>query len=126
MPKTNLKYHTHCSELFQFHINESCFFQLLDSMGVDGVIMFRRYDRDGDGVLSMEEFEPLAHRLLELNVSTFAHKFNQPMQIVILILSNILYSWILNCPDSIIHIFLTPCFRTHTTMIKQSTSSQRY
>ena len=40
-------------------------------MGVDGVIMFRRYDRDGDGVLSMEEFEPLAHRLLELNVSAF-------------------------------------------------------
>ena len=38
-------------------------------MGVDGVIMFRRYDRDGNGVLSMEEFEPIAHRLLELNVS---------------------------------------------------------
>ena len=40
----------------------------MDSMGVDGVIMFRRYDRDADGVLSMEEFEPLAHRLLEINV----------------------------------------------------------
>ena len=41
----------------------------MNSMSVDGVIMFRQYDRDADGVLSMEEFEPLAHRLLEINVS---------------------------------------------------------
>ena len=46
---------------------------------MDGVIMFRRYDRDRDGVLSMEEFEPLAHRLLELNVGAFIHEFNQSM-----------------------------------------------
>ena len=78
MPKLNLKYSTHCFELFYFHVNKT-FFQLLDSMGVDGVIMFRRYDRDGDGVLSMEEFEPLAHRLLELNVGAFIHEFNQSM-----------------------------------------------
>ncbi len=38
-------------------------------MGVEGVILFRQYDRDADGVLSMSEFEPLAHRLLDLNVS---------------------------------------------------------
>ena len=51
------------------HEVERCkLFQLMDSMGVDGVIMFRRYDRDADGVLSLEEFEPLAHRLLEINV----------------------------------------------------------
>ena len=41
--------------------------ETLESMGVEAVIMFRQYDRDSDGVLSLDEFEPLAHRLLELN-----------------------------------------------------------
>ena len=42
---------------------------LLEDMGVEGVMLFRQHDRDDDGVLSMQEFEPLVHRILETNVS---------------------------------------------------------
>ena len=41
----------------------------VEDLGVEGVSMFRVHDRDDDGFLSLEEFEPLAHRLLEVNVS---------------------------------------------------------
>ena len=43
--------------------------EVVDDMGVDGVILFRQHDRDDNGQLSLEEFEPLAHQLLEVNVS---------------------------------------------------------
>ena len=42
----------------------------LEDMGVDGVVLFRKHDRDNDGVLSLEEFEPLAHQMLDQEVST--------------------------------------------------------
>ena len=37
----------------------------LEDMGVDGVVLFRKHDRDNDGVLSLEEFEPLAHQIVD-------------------------------------------------------------
>ena len=43
--------------------------EIMEDLGVEGVIMFRQHDRDSDGVLNLQEFEPLAHRLLEINVS---------------------------------------------------------
>lgn len=42
--------------------------EIMQDLGLDGVIMFRRHDRNSDGVLDIVEFEPLAHRLLEMNV----------------------------------------------------------
>ena len=47
--------------------------QLMEDIGVDGVIMFRQHDRNADGVLDLMEFEPLAHRLREVNVCTKAY-----------------------------------------------------
>lgn len=43
--------------------------ELLDLIGADGVYLFQQYDRDGDNYLSLDEFEPLVHRLIETNVS---------------------------------------------------------
>ncbi|CAH1792745.1 unnamed protein product [Owenia fusiformis] len=40
---------------------------IMQELGIDGVILFRQYDRNDDGYLSIDEFEPLAHRLLESN-----------------------------------------------------------
>ena len=42
---------------------------MLQDVGMDGVILFKQHDRDMDGVLSIEEFEPLAHRLALVNVN---------------------------------------------------------
>ena len=44
--------------------------EIMQDLGLDGVIMFRQHDRDSDGVLDLVEFEPLAHRLLEINVGS--------------------------------------------------------
>lgn len=44
---------------------------VLEDMGMDGVLLFKRHDRDDDGKLSLEEFEPLAHRLLEINITDY-------------------------------------------------------
>ena len=38
-----------------------------------GIAMYLKYDRDGDGVLTLEEFEPLAHKFLEINVRLKVH-----------------------------------------------------
>ena len=32
---------------------------------MEGVIAFKQHDRNNDGVLSIEEFEQIAHRLLD-------------------------------------------------------------
>ena len=42
--------------------------EMIDDLGIDGVIIFKQHDRDNDGVLSLGEFEPIAHRLLQINV----------------------------------------------------------
>lgn len=42
---------------------------IMEDLGLDGVLMFKRHDRDNDGLLSLQEFEPLGHRLLEIKVS---------------------------------------------------------
>lgn len=42
---------------------------IINNIGLDGLILFRQYDRNDDGVLSLEEFEPLAHLLREENVT---------------------------------------------------------
>ncbi|KAK2147360.1 hypothetical protein LSH36_557g01040 [Paralvinella palmiformis] len=41
--------------------------EMIDDLGIDGVIIFKQHDRDNDGVLSLGEFEPIAHRLLQIN-----------------------------------------------------------
>ena len=43
---------------------------IVDDIGVEGIVLFRKHDRDNDGYLSLEEFEPLAHHLRNINVST--------------------------------------------------------
>ena len=43
---------------------------LMEDLGMEGVVIFKQHDRNGDGVLSLDEFEPIAHRLLQVNVST--------------------------------------------------------
>ena len=42
---------------------------MVEDMGMEGVIAFKQHDRNNDGVLSIEEFEPIAHRLLDSGVS---------------------------------------------------------
>lgn len=42
---------------------------ILHNVGIEGVQLFELHDRDGDGYLSIEEFEPFIYRLLESNVS---------------------------------------------------------
>lgn len=41
--------------------------EIMEDLGLDGVILFKQHDRNKDGVLSLGEFEPLAHRLLQIN-----------------------------------------------------------
>ena len=43
--------------------------ELMEDMGMENVILFRQHDRNNDGVLTIEEFEPLAYRLQQTNVS---------------------------------------------------------
>ena len=43
--------------------------ETLDDMGIDGVVLFRKHDRDSDGFLSLEEFEPLSHQMLDSNLN---------------------------------------------------------
>lgn len=50
--------------------------EIMQDLGLDGVIMFRRHDRNSDGVLDIVEFEPLAHRLLEMNIT---HEYDLPL-----------------------------------------------
>lgn len=38
-------------------------------MGPDAFALFRQHDYDNDGALSAREFEPLAHILVDVNVS---------------------------------------------------------
>ena len=44
----------------------------LDAIGMEGVVLFRRHDRNRDGVLNLKEFEPLAHRLIQAQVGFFS------------------------------------------------------
>ena len=37
-------------------------------MSIEGIVMFRKYDRNHDGVLSMEEFESIAHVATDVRV----------------------------------------------------------
>ena len=50
--------------------------EMLQDLGVEGVQLFRKHDRNGDGVLSLEEFEPLAHRLLQSEVKCMVLMYN--------------------------------------------------
>lgn len=50
-------------------LDEETVDRLLRDIGPEGMNMFHRYDRDNDNYLSLEEFEPLIYRLLEVNVS---------------------------------------------------------
>ncbi|ESO93527.1 hypothetical protein LOTGIDRAFT_119019 [Lottia gigantea] len=43
--------------------------EIVINIGDDGVLLFQQHDRDNDGYLSIQEFEPLVYRLLEINVS---------------------------------------------------------
>ena len=43
--------------------------ELVEDIGVDGIVLFKQHDRNNDGVLSLDEFEPLAHRIIDVNVS---------------------------------------------------------
>ena len=43
--------------------------KLFNDVGLDGVVIFRQHDRDGDGYLSLDEFEPIAHVLKDIEVS---------------------------------------------------------
>ena len=47
--------------------------EIYDTLGLEGVQMFVAHDRDGDGYLSIEEYEALYHRLVgrNANVGTF-------------------------------------------------------
>lgn len=49
----------------RYHVSD----QLVDAVGQQGVLIFRQYDRDGDGYLSLHEFEPLANKLANVTVS---------------------------------------------------------
>ena len=40
--------------------------QLVEDIGMDGVIMFKQHDINDDGFLSLREFEPIAHQLLDI------------------------------------------------------------
>ena len=42
--------------------------EIMEDLGTEGVKLFRQHDRDNDGHLTIEEFEPLAHRLLDSKV----------------------------------------------------------
>jgi hypothetical protein len=44
--------------------------QLMQDLGLEGVVLFKQHDRNNDGVLTLEEFEPLAHRLLDIKASS--------------------------------------------------------
>lgn len=46
---------------------------IVEDIGLEALIIFRQYDRNDDGYLSLEEFEPLAHRLLEENITVSIH-----------------------------------------------------
>ena len=50
--------------------------EIVEDMGIDGVLLFKRHDRDNDGVLSIEEFEPLAHQLKDIKVGIRNIKFD--------------------------------------------------
>lgn len=41
--------------------------EMIEDLGMDGIILFKQHDRDDDGYLSLQEFEPLAHRIKEVN-----------------------------------------------------------
>ena len=43
--------------------------ELLSTVGQNGLDLFTQYDIDADGYLSMLEFEPIIHRLLNIKVS---------------------------------------------------------
>lgn len=43
--------------------------QLFRLMGPEAFAMFRHHDSNNDGALSAREFEPLAHILVDVNVS---------------------------------------------------------
>lgn len=45
---------------------------IIEDMGMEGIILFRQHDHNNDGYLSLEEFEPVAHRLIDVN-ETFAY-----------------------------------------------------
>ena len=62
-----------------FHVPQ----EIVEDMGLESILLFKRHDRDDDGFLSIEEFEPLAHQLKEVNVSvrivlwiTFVQNYN--------------------------------------------------
>ena len=40
--------------------------QLVEDVGIDGVILFKQHDINDDGFLSLREFEPIAHQLLDI------------------------------------------------------------
>lgn len=42
-------------------------------MGPDALALFRQHDVNDDGALDVREFEPLAHILVDVNVSSFTH-----------------------------------------------------
>lgn len=48
-----------------FHVSS----KLFEDLGLEGIVLFRQHDRDGDGFLSLDEFEPIAHVVKEVNVS---------------------------------------------------------
>lgn len=45
----------------------------LSFIGVKGVQTFNRYDRDGDGYLSVHEFEPIYHKMNEFDNETYEY-----------------------------------------------------
>ena len=44
-------------------------YSITDDIGMEGIILFRQHDHNNDGYLSLEEFEPIAHRLVDIGVS---------------------------------------------------------
>ena len=48
--------------------------EIIKKIGLEGVVLFKRHDRNNDGVLSLEEFRPIARQLI--NASNVSHNYN--------------------------------------------------
>lgn len=54
--------------------------QLVEDIGMDGVILFKQHDINDDGFLSLREFEPIAHQLLDIKSQKQTVDCNSPIE----------------------------------------------